>query len=565
MEYTPLSSKENQTFTIDQLLKNQLLWMLLLRSILYTLLLALSYIFRNSQIDIVKLPANLLILLLLVVYMTTILSGFYLLVFQGNLRKFGLAQNLLDTFFVSLLVFFSGSSTSIFASVYFFPIVAGGLILPRKGGLLAAASATLLYGSLLVLESQGLIPSYLQQFISDNPLEPLEMLNRFAVHGLTFFLASVLSALFGMRLQKAETALSDSLINFDRLAILYKQIFDNISTGIITIDDKGIITSANNSVHKITDYNPEILVANPLKNFFPGFELQEERARLTADFKKNDGQTVRIGYSSMKLNRSDKDQNETVPSHKIITLQDISDIEKLERQVRQTEKLAAIGMMSASIAHDFRNPLAAISGSAQMLANEFASENIKSGVNVELAQIIIRESNRLTSTIADFLKFSRPENAHCQWFSLQSCLEEVLQMLKADPTWPNTAQINFDFNKTLDIWADEKQMFTVFSHIIQNGLAFCPQANEIIDITAAETSSENGLEYSIISIKDNGPGIDDQAKEQVFEPFYTTRSGGTGLGLAIVKQTIVEHQGKIEIFDGQDNGAIFRITLPLPK
>ncbi len=565
MEFSPLTNKAGDTITIDQLLKNQLLWMLLLRSILYTLLLALSYIFRSSQFDIIKLPANLLILLLLVVYLTTIVSGFFLLVFQGNLRKFGLAQNLIDTFFVSLLVFFSGSSTSIFASVYFFPIVAGGLILPRKGGLLAAASATLQYGSLLFIESQGLIPAYLQQFVSDNPLDSLEILNRFAVHGLTFFLASTLSALFGMRLQKAETALSDSLKNFDRLAILYKQIFDNISTGIITIDDNRIITSANNSVNKITDYNPEILIGKPVTNFFPEFELQEERARLTADFQKNDGQTVRIGYSSMQLHRSGNDKKDTLPSHKIITLQDISDIEKLERQVRQTEKLAAIGMMSASIAHDFRNPLAAISGSAQMLANEFAAENNQNIANVELAQIIIRESNRLTSTIADFLKFSRPENAHCQWFSLQSCLDEVLQMLKADPAWPDSAQIKFDFEKTLDIWADEKQMFTVFSHLIQNGLAFCPGANEIIEISGSENTGENGLEYSTISIKDNGPGIDELGKEQVFEPFYTTRSGGTGLGLAIVKQTIREHQGKIEIYDGYDNGAIFKITLPLPS
>ena len=566
MELTTLTKSARNTITSDQLLRNQLLWMLLLRSILYTLLLALSYIFRNSRFDVIKLPADLLVLLLLGVYLTTILSGFYLLVFRGNLRRFGFSQNLLDTFFVSLLVFFSGSSTSIFASVYFFPIVAGGLILPRKGGLLSAAAATIQYGSLLFIESQELIPSYLQQFISNTPSESLQILNIFAVHGLTFFLAAILSALFGMRLQKAETALDDSLKNFDRLAILYKQIFDNISTGIITIDNHSCITSANNSVNKITDFSPEAMIGHPLGKFFPDFDLQEERARMTTDFQKEDGQTVRIGYSSMNLNRSANDQSGTNQAHKIITLQDISEIEKLERQLRQNEKLAAIGMMSASIAHDFRNPLAAISGSAQMLANEFSLGEHGNGANAELAQIIIRESGRLTATISDFLRFSRPENAHCKWFSLQGCLDEVLQMLKADPNWPATAKIVFNFEKTLDIWADEKQMFTVFSHLIQNGLAFCPFGEERITISSTEHySNETGMEYFTVSFKDNGPGINEDPKEQVFEPFFTTRPDGTGLGLAIVMQTIREHQGKIEIFDAKEGGAIFHITLPCPS
>lgn len=564
MEFSTIINRARNTITTDELLRNQLLWMLLLRIVLYTLLLALSYLFRDSQFDIIKLSLNLLTLLLFAIYLITIFSGLYLLTYQGNLRRFGFVQNIIDTLFVSLLVFFSGSSISIFASVYFFPIVAGGLILPRKGGLLAAAAATLQYGSLLLLESLGMIPVYLQEFAQITPAAPLEILNRFSVHGLTFFLAAILSALFGLRLKKAETALSDSLKNFDRLAVLYKQIFDNISTGILTIDDQNIITSANNSIKTITGYTTADLIGRPLKRFFPDFDPTKERTRLTTDFYRENGQKVRIGYSSMAIQHSENDQHPNTPAHKIITLQDISDIEKLESQVRQTEKLAAIGMMSASIAHDFRNPLTAISGSAQVLADEYSEKNSENLANYELANIIIREATRLTSTIADFLKFSRPEHAHCNWFSLQGCLEEVLQVLKADPSWPESAQIVFKFEKTIDIWADEKQMFTVFSHIIQNGLAFCPKGREVITIRYTEETVRNGSDYALISIKDNGPGINDTAKEEVFEPFYTTRSDGTGLGLAIVRQTILEHKGGISITDGVDTGANFIISLPLP-
>lgn len=566
MDFSTLLERARNTVNTDILLRNQLLWMLLLRIVLYTLLLAVSYVFTSTQLDVIVLPSNLLILLLLTVYLTTIFSAFWLLIYQGSLRKFGFTQTLLDTVFAAVLVFFSGSSSSIFSSVFFFPIVAGGLILPRKGGLVAAAAATLLFGIILFLETYGLYPAYLLEYLTHSPASAMVTLNSFSVHGLTFFLAAILSALFGKRLLKTENALSDSLKNFDRLAVLYKQIFDNISTGIVTIDGQGIITSANAAIEKIVGNNKALtLIGQKLSTVFPSIELSEANHRLTTDFLKDDGSKVRIGYAHMIIQGTESDQQNTEPPHKIITLRDISEIEKLEQQVRQTEKLAAIGMMSASIAHDFRNPLAAISGSAQVLAKEFSAEGAKSYVNFELTNIIQRESNRLITTIADFLRFSRPEHCHCNWFSLRSCLDEVLQVLRADPTWPTTAQIIFDFAGTIDIWADEKQMFTVFNHLIQNGLAFCPAGKECIIINAHEVKTATSHDEIEISIHDNGPGVEENKREKIFEPFFTTRADGTGLGLAIVKQTIEEHHGTITVQNGAAGGGLFTITLPLPQ
>ncbi len=539
--------------------------MMALRIVLYTLLLVISYVFRGAQFNVIVLPSDLLILLLLIVFLTTLLSAFFLMVYEGDLRKFGFTQTLLDTFFVSLLVFFSGSSQSIFTSVFFFPIVAGGLILPRKGGLVAAAAATLQYGTILFLEAYGLYPAYLQGYLWDPAPNPMFIFNHFSVLGLTFFLAAILSALFGLRLQKAENALSDSLKSLDRLAILYKQIFDNISTGIITIDANDVITSANNAIEKITGLPPTDLVGRRLHTAFPGLDLSSQSNRLTTDFIKSDGNKVRIGYSHIIIERPEHEHPSQEPPRKIITLKDISEIEKLERQLRQTEKLAAIGMMSASIAHDFRNPLTAISGSAQVLANEFSSGGSDNFSNYQLTTIILRESNRLIENISDFLRFSRPEIANCNWFSLHGCLDEVLEVCKADPEWPDSAQIFCDFERTLDIWADEKEMFTVFTHLIMNGLAFCPPGNEHIIVRAREIKEDTNQESIEIAINDNGPGIAEDKREQIFEPFFTTRTEGTGLGLAIVKQTITEHQGTIKVGNAQNGGAVFTITLPLPQ
>ncbi len=554
---------------INQVFQNQLLWMLLLRVVLYTLLLIISFIFQDSRFDIIVVPPSLLFIFIFLIYLSTIFSAFFLLTFQPDLRKFGFSQTLLDTCFVSILVFFSGTSNSNFTTVYFFPIVAGGLILPRKGGLVAAASASLQYGVLLLLELYGIFPPYLLEYLIFSPSNQMVSLNQFAVHGLTFFLAASLSALFGLRLQKAETALSDSIKKFDRLAILYKQIFDNISTGIITVDSQGEITSANNAIENITGHNPSSIVDRKLLQVFPGINLTNKNLRNTTDFTKENGSEVRIGYSHMIIERPEEDSRSSEPPHKIITLQDISEIEKLERQVRQTEKLAAIGMMSASIAHDFRNPLTAISGSAQVLANEFSSESDTNHINFELANIILRESNRLNITIGEFLKFSRPELVSCDWFSLKSCLDEVLQVLHAGTDFPETVDLCFDFDRKIDVWGDEKQMFTVLSHLIQNSIPFCPQGKEQINIGARDIHID-GLEMLQISISDNGTGIDEPEPDTIFEPFYTNRADGTGLGLAIVRQIIGEHHGTISVVNNglknhQDGkGAHFVIHLPMP-
>ena len=567
MALPKIVDRARNTVNIDQMFRNQLLWMLALRVILYTLLLALSYILRSSTFDIVIVPPNLLVLFLLIVYLTTSFSAFYLLVYQGNLRKFGFAQTILDTCLASLLVFFSGSSSSIFTSVFFFPIIAGGLLLPRKGGLLAAAAAAIQYGTLLFLESYGLYPQYLHTYLFLPTTPSLVVLNHFSVHGLTFFLAALLSTLFGFRLRKTESALSDSLKKFDKLAVLYKQIFDNISTGIVTIDSAGCITSANNAVGKIIGIDPFSLVGQQLNSIFPKMDLNAENHRMITSYHKADGSTLRIGYSNMDMDIHQFEENlaNTASHPKIITLQDISEIEKLESQVRQAEKLAAIGMMSASIAHDFRNPLTAISGSAQILAHEMATNDAQDSSNYELTHIILRESNRLIETVSDFLKFSRPEHATSNWFSLRGCLKEVLQVCTADPNWPSTCQINLDFDDTFDIWSDERQMFTVFSHLIQNSLAFCPEGKECITIDGYEFNLPDGSDAVKILISDNGSGITVDNKEMIFEPFYTTRPDGTGLGLAIVKQTIETHHGSISATNNTERGALFTITLPLPS
>jgi len=570
---TLISQPHNADSSPDKMLRGQLLWMLLLRVILYTILLGISVFLQDERQEIILPPYYLLVFFIVCIYVSTIGSAVYLLTSKKAVHHFGMLQNQLDILLVTLLVYCTGSSHSTFSPLYFFPIIAGGLILPRRGGLIAAASASLQYAFILGLEQIHIYPAFLNHYRIFKEQTLLTSINHFAVLGLTFFLAAILSAIFARRLLKTEAALSDTVRNLDNLSLLYKQIFDDIATGIVTIDNANRITSANNALSHITHYNPSELIGQPFSNVFPNLNMQSQGAQPSTDFVRKDGLVIRIGYSCAKLQAvdgpavsSDGERNPHPSSNcKILTIQDISEIERLEQQMRQAEKMAAIGRISAGIAHDFRNPLAAISGSAQVLADEFSQQDsAEHRTNRALINIILRESNRLTRTIADFLKFARPDTVEREWFSLKKCLDEVVQVSQADPLWPTSCHLEIDIDPELSLMADQDQIFTVLSHLIHNALPFCPQGSEYLRIEAEEALLSENQGEIILRIADNGTGIEEGLEEKIFEPFFTKRIDGTGLGLAIVKQIVIAHHGTIEVGCSELGGALFTIHLPLP-
>lgn len=571
MNLSNLLARSQPTDTSPKsLLRGQLLWMLMLRVILYTLLLGLSAFLQSKKLDVVLPPYFWLVFYIGCVYLSAIGSALFLLTDNGNLRRFGFFQIQLDIIFVTILVFYTGSSQSAFSPLYFFPIIAAGLIFPPRGGLIAAATASLQYALTIILEQIPIQPSFFFEYKFFQPQNLSNSINHFAVLGLTFFLAALLSTIFSRRLLKTEAALSSTVKSLDSLSLLYKQIFDDIATGILTIDDDNRISSANNAIARITGFPPSELSGQTFSSFFPTLDLENKGLRLTANLIRKDGVNIRVGYSCAAL-QLPTDPASTLPhpprqtNCKLLTIQDISEIERLEQQMRQAEKLAAIGRISAGIAHDFRNPLTAISGSAQVLANEFMlSSSPEQKTNRALINIILRESNRLSRTISDFLKFARPETAEREWFSLKKCVDEVVQVSQANPQWPATCSLQIQISPSCSLWADQHQIFTVISQLLHNALPFCPQGSEIVQIEAEELNIEGNNGEIILKVGDNGSGIEEENIEKVFEPFFTKRVDGTGLGLAIVKQIILAHHGTIEAGRSELGGALFTIHLPLP-
>ncbi len=551
--------------TLGDLMKQQLFWLLLLRIVLYTLIMVISLVLLDERFEAIVMPPSLLVLFTLIVYLTTIISAFTLLQSDGNYRRFGFIQTLLDAVFASVLVYLTGGSYSIFSAVYFFPIISGGLLIPFKGGLIGAASSTCLYAIVLALEFFEFLPDYILHIRLVQTLDLLNISNEFATKGLSFFLAAFISAMFGSMLRSTTRELSSTKDEFDRLSLLYKRIFDNITTGIITVDGSRIITSANNATAGITGYPPAEIIGLELAKLFPGLDIHSPSFRNACDFERKDKQKIRLGYAHTALHHQQGlAENDRSPEDDItiITLKDISEIERLEAQMRQAEKLAAIGMMSASIAHDFRNPLAAISGSAQVLAEEFSQRSSRDLANYELTKIIIRESDRLANTITNFLKFARPENLDRDWFYLLHCLQDVLQVCRADRRWPKSCEVAIEVEPKFRVWGDDKQLFSVISQLILNALPFCPKGHEHLRISATSVNQINGRRHSLIKVCDNGSGISSTDQKKIFEPFFTTRADGTGLGLAIVKQIIEAHNGSITVEQSEDGGTCFGIRLP---
>lgn len=532
-------------------LRRQLLWVLFFRVVLLTFLLGIIVFFQyKDEADYQLIPLHLVGIFIGGVYLFTIGSAFVVR-FVPCSRPFTYIQISLDVLLTSVLVFFSGGSQSFLIIIYFFPIISGATLLLRRGALFMAAQASLMYGAILWIEYSGSMAAYfpassLNQFMLTLPI--------FSISGLSFFLTAFLSSFMAERLKTTETALSQTILDRDRLAVLYKQILDDITTGIITINGQKIITSFNMAAEKISGFSAQEAVGKSLVELMP--ELMEDlrgEIRPLAILTRKDGEKIPMGYSWTRLNMPGETEH-----YRVYTMQDLSLIKKMEYQVRQAEKMAAIGRMAAGIAHEFRNPLAAMSGAAQVLEKDLTSNSTTHA----LMNIIIRESDKLEATIHGFLEFSRPVEPVKDWFSLRGLTEEAISLAGNDPHWQNV-DINLDIPEAMDCWADANQIRQVLINLITNAVhAMAKTVHPRLTIEAQE-KIEDKKPWLVIDLTDNGPGIADSVKNQIFDPFFTTREGGTGLGLSIVNQIIESHGGRLTVHS-DDAGTSFTISLPLP-
>ena len=527
-------------------------WYFFGRLVVITLLLGVSLLIEGGDAAPLFFPARYLIAFIGFLYLYTLISALILKKLTRP-RPFAAIQLVGDTAMITLLVVLSGGSQTIFSALYFFPVITGSFIFRRvTSTLFVAAVATLLYGAVLVCEFMGLGPFTLQW---KSPLKDFTtVLHFFSIHGLLFFLVAGLSIVLAERMRSTEKELSKSSLEYGRLQSLYRQVFNDITTGIITLGEANRITSMNPAAAAITGYAPEEAAGRPIGELFPGFSLKKEGGvRTVTELTRADGRVIPVGFTWARLNMPDACED-----CRVITMQDLSRIREMEAKVMQAEKMATIGEMAAGIAHDFRNPLAAISGAAQVLAGETE----EGSAEARLLEIITRECQRMEKTITDFLRFSKPAPPEPEWFSLAAMVDEICAMLAhtAD-LGPAAGNMKNLVPAELDCWADPDQLRHLLMNLISNAAAFAgPEGG--VSVRAREESRDGG-DALVIEVEDGGPGIPEEVRGKIFEPFFTTRESGTGLGLAIVRQIVEAHQGKIGV-ESAPGRTRFTVSLPLP-
>ena len=236
-------------------------------------------------------------------------------------------------------------------------------------------------------------------------------------------------------------------------------------------------------------------------------------------------------------------------------MSDLTELTALQKQMRWKENLAALGEMSAGIAHEFKNSLATISGYAQMIRSE-----TKPGETQESAERILDQTRALTHVVTEFLRFAKPLEICYETVPMQALVEKVAEELHE--TIPECA---LQFEGTFqDLPGDEALLRQALLNLARNGAQASKESTKSPRVTISGTIEDlGGRKWQRICVADNGPGIPATDLPKIFLPFYTTKSEGTGLGLAVVQKVALQHAGSIEARNCPDGGAEFLLWLPL--
>ncbi len=234
--------------------------------------------------------------------------------------------------------------------------------------------------------------------------------------------------------------------------------------------------------------------------------------------------------------------------------------QKLEEQLHQTERLAALGEMIAGVSHEIRNPLGIIRSTAELLMNRSEDERQR-----KLCRIIVEEASRLNNIVTEFLDFARPKTP--QWVPCQ--IEEIIKrnlLVLESELDKHRIQVETCFESgNTPMLADPDLLYRVFVNLLHNSIQAMPEGGVLRIATRLVMSNSRSEPKIEIRIEDTGPGIDPQLQRKVFNPFFTTREKGTGLGLAIVKSIIDSHEGNIEVESDGKTGTAILIQIPIKQ
>jgi len=552
-----------------EFLFSKIKWLMFFRAVVATILLGATAFIQIKESQLFQqLSPQFLYFLIGFIYVLTILYAFLLRRIK-RLKVFAYGQLLGDVLFITILIYLTGGIESIFSWVYLLPIFGASTILYRRGGLFIASASAIFYGALLDLEYYQIILPAGSRLILPHEYKSSYVFYLLAMNMLAFYLVALLSAYLAEQLRRKEEELKERITDYSQLEKLYEHIVQNVASGLITVNEKGLITSFNRMAEEITGFKLGEVYQKNIADLFPGFIIKEslnsmglgkewakiQQGRWETKFQRKDGTILTLGFSVSPLKDSNDNEIGT-----IFIFQDLTKIREMEEDLKRADRLAAIGTMAAGLAHEIRNPLASISGSIEIMKEEMDG----SGQSPKLMDIVLREIGRLDSLIADFLLFARPSSPQKNLVHLNKIITDLLQVIKNNPECRPSINFFTKFEEEIYLLGDEQQLKQAFWNLLINALQAMPNGGEInITLRRVYSTDQNEPGQVEIIISDTGMGIAESDLDKIFNPFFTTKEQGTGLGLSIVHRIIEGHGGKITVQSQLNKGTIFRITLPI--
>jgi two-component system, NtrC family, sensor histidine kinase PilS len=436
---------------------------------------------------------------------------------------------------ITILVYFTQAFRSPFYFLYILPIIVSSAFLGRRDTVYVASLSFIVFGVLSNLIYLEIIPFYPENAAVEVSLG--NFVYNLAMSFFAFSSVALLSSYYFDRLSKTDAELKNVQENLRDMILLNNTVMEKMENGFITSDSNGMIISYN-------EKSKSMLKLNSKSNIFDLLFVKFDSKEIKSISQANSKNYFEIFSNSLTLGVSVSLIEHIYSFDKLFVfiITDLTEKRAIEEELRRKEHLALIGEMSAGIAHEIRNPLASISGSVQFLVKELQFENTE---YKNLMDIIVKESNRLSNSIEDFLEFTRITPLEKSDFDLTILVDEIAELVSIHNK--NMTLVK-KYSPGYIVRADVRKIKQVLWNLINNSVK-AVNARGTIEINIYR--KEAGI---YLSIADNGIGIERNELPRIFTPFFSKFTSGIGLGMALVKRIIDEHEFEIRIDSQKDIG-----------
>lgn len=537
--------------------KKKVAWFILLRLLVVSVFLVTTVYFDIHTYDASgEVAGRVLVRLIGATYLFSLLS---LVVLRKatprTTRTLTHLQIVWDLILVTVLILVSGGVTSRYAFLYFLSIISASALLARSQAYYTASLCVILYGAILdfqyygKLAPLGLSPYPAQQWGAEY------LFYLIFLHCAAFFLAAFLAGHLAERARVSESALKEKAIDYEELERLNSCIVSTIDSGLLTVNVSGRIRVFNRYAEQLTGVSQQDAYDRLLTDVLPGCaggaSTCFESGQGEFEHRGADGRELLLSYKSVPLL-----DTTGAPVGAIFDLHDLTELKRMAAELKRADRLAALGELAARMAHEIRNPLAAISGSVQLVAlRPWCDEK-----DERLFSIILRETDRLDALLRDFLFYAKPNQPTKVPLNLQRVIGDLCALLATDPRMQGV-EVDIQMPGELVVQFDKDQCTQVFWNLLVNAAEAITGGGRIrIEGTLARENGDVGAVR--IDISDSGSGMSPEDVKRVFEPFFTTKKGGTGLGLATVYRIVETNGGRMSIQSAEGKGTTVTLHLP---